>query len=58
METQLYFTMQKYNPLKETKNPSRYYYYNSIITKSQISTQAKIPSFKNILIYKKNRPII
>ncbi len=32
METQLYFTMQKYNPLKETKNPSRYYYYNSIIT--------------------------
>jgi len=34
METQIpiYFTMQKYNPLKkETKNPSRYY-YNSIIT--------------------------
>jgi hypothetical protein len=36
--------MQKYNlsknPLKETQNPSRYY-------NSQVSTQAKISSFKN-----------
>jgi hypothetical protein len=32
--------------LKKNQNPSRYY-YNSIITKSQVSTQAKIPSFKN-----------
>jgi hypothetical protein len=39
METQIYFTMQKYtyflsskNPLKETKNPSRYYYYYNSIT--------------------------
>jgi hypothetical protein len=40
--------MQKYslqkNPLKRNQNPSRY--YNSI-TKSQVSTQAKISSFKN-----------
>jgi len=41
----------KKNPLKETKkHPSRY--YNSIITKSQVSTQAKNtifqkPSYKN-----------
>jgi hypothetical protein len=39
--------MQKYNfqanPLKENQNPSRY--YNSI-TNSQVSTQAKISSFK------------
>jgi hypothetical protein len=51
-----YFTMQKYNlqknPLKWNQNPSRY--YNSI-TKSQVSTQAKIPSFKNP--HNKNRPI-
>jgi hypothetical protein len=41
------FTMQKYNlqknPLKETKNPSKY--YNSI-TSLKVSTQAKISSFK------------
>jgi hypothetical protein len=45
-----YFTMQKYNlpknPLpKRNQNPSRYY-YNSI-TNLQVSTQAKISSFKN-----------
>jgi hypothetical protein len=52
--------MQKYNlqinPLKETKkNPSRY--YNSIIINPQVSTQAKISSFKNPHI-KINKPII
>jgi hypothetical protein len=50
-----YFTMQKYNSpknkssiifIKKTQNPSRY--YNSIITHlNQVSTQAKISSFKN-----------
>jgi len=35
------------NPLKANQNPSRYY-YNSIITNPQFSTQAKIlSSFKN-----------
>ncbi len=41
--------MQKYslqnNPLKRNQNPSRYYYVS--ITKSQVSTQAKISPFKN-----------
>ncbi len=49
METQIYFTMQKYNlqknPLKQNQNPSRFY-YNSI-TNLKFSTQAKISSLKN-----------
>jgi hypothetical protein len=32
------------NPLKETKILQKYY---NFVTKSQVSTQAKIPSFKN-----------
>jgi hypothetical protein len=43
-----YFTMQKYNsqknPLKETKILPTYF---NFITKSQVSTQAKLSSFKN-----------
>jgi len=53
--------MQKYINLpkkksskKETQTLSRY--HNFIITKSQVSTQDKISSFKNPHI--KNRPII
>jgi hypothetical protein len=45
----------KYNVQKSSKrnqNPSSY--YNSTITKSQVSTQAKISSLKNP---HKNRPI-
>jgi hypothetical protein len=49
-----YFTLQKYTLQKKfsikkktPQNPSRYYYYNSIITNLQVSTQAKISSFKN-----------
>jgi len=43
--------MQKYNlqknPLRETQNPSRYY-YNSIITNiSKFQHKPKISSFKN-----------
>jgi hypothetical protein len=53
----IYLIFKKKNPLKENQNPSRYYYYNSIITNSQVSTQAKISSFKNHHI-KINRPII
>jgi len=51
-----YFTMQKYiifkkNPLKEIKNPSRYYYNNSIITNLNFQhKQAKISCFSKILI--------
>jgi len=45
---------KKKSSKKETQNLSRY--HNSIITKSQVSTQAKISSFKNPHI--KNRPII
>jgi hypothetical protein len=50
-----YFTMQKYNlqnnPLKENPNPSRYYYYNSIIITSisSFNTSQNI-IFQNILI--------
>jgi hypothetical protein len=55
METKLkYFTMpKKYlifkkNPLKQrNQNPSRYYYYNSIITNLKFQHKAKISSFKN-----------
>jgi hypothetical protein len=42
------------NPLKANQNPARYY-YNSI-TNPQVSTQAKISSFKNPHI--NNRHII
>ncbi len=38
------------SPLKETKN--HWWYYNSIITKSQVSTQAKISNS-----FQKNPPI-
>jgi hypothetical protein len=52
---QKYINLQKINPLKETQNPS-IYYYNSIITNLKFSTQAKISSSsKNPHI--KNRPI-
>jgi hypothetical protein len=52
-----YFSMQKYNlqkinPLKETKNPSRY--HNSI-TNLKFLTQDKISFFKKKSSYK-NRP--
>jgi len=44
---------KKKSSKKETqKNPSRYY-YNSIITNLQVSTQAKILCFKNPHIKKK-----
>jgi len=46
-----YFTMQilqTNQPFKRTPNPSRYYYYNSIIiTNLKFQTQAKISSFQN-----------
>jgi hypothetical protein len=51
METQIfhhakiYLIFKKYS--KRNQNPSRYYNY---ITKSQVSTQAKISSFKNLHI--------
>jgi hypothetical protein len=57
METQIYWPCQNIISKKSSKRnqkPSRY--YNSLI-KSQVSTQAKISSFKNPHI-KKNRPII
>jgi hypothetical protein len=38
------------NPLKGTKNPSRYYYYNSVITNLKVSTQAKIYHLSKILM--------
>jgi len=48
-----YFTMPKYNlqknPLKETQNPSRYY-YNSIITNLKFQHKFKISSFKHLHI--------
>jgi hypothetical protein len=48
-----YFTMQKYNlqkspfKIKKNQNPSRYYYYNSIITNLKFQHKPKISSFKN-----------
>jgi hypothetical protein len=48
------YNLQK-SPLKETKNPSRYY-YNSIITNLKFQHKPKISSFKNP--HNKNRPII
>jgi hypothetical protein len=48
MEIQVYLTIQKYNLQKKSskrnQNPSR---YHNPITKSQVSTEAKISSFKN-----------
>jgi hypothetical protein len=58
METQKYFTIAKNilfkNPLKETKNPSRY--YNSITDLKFQHKPRYQSSFKNPHI--KNRPII
>jgi hypothetical protein len=56
-----YFTMQKYNlpkkkSSKRNQNPSRYYYYNSIITNLKFQHKPL-----NIIFQKnsyKNRPII
>jgi hypothetical protein len=61
MKTQIFSACKniiifKKSPLKETQNPSRYY-YNSILTKSQVSPQAKKDHFSKKYSYK-NRPII
>jgi hypothetical protein len=44
METQIFHhakTLSSKNPLKETKNPSRYYYYNSIIANLKFPHKSK-----------------
>jgi hypothetical protein len=64
METQFYFTMQKnlylififLKSFKRNQNPSRYYYYNSIITNLKFQHKPKLSSFKNPPI--KIKPII
>ncbi len=38
------------NPLKEKQNPSRYYYYNSIITNLKFQHKPKYIIFLKILI--------
>ncbi len=56
-----YFTMQKYNLQKKcserNQNPSRYYYYNSIITNLKFQHKPKNIIFQKSS-YNKNRPII
>jgi hypothetical protein len=54
--------MQKYNlqkilKKKKTQNPSRYYYYNSIITNLKFQHKPKNIIFQKSS-YDKNRPII
>ncbi len=60
MKTQIFhhakkYNLQKKNLLKETQNPSRYY-YNSV-TNLKFQHKPKLSSFKNPHI-KINRPII
>jgi hypothetical protein len=55
MEKLKYFTTQKklylififFKSFKRNQNPSRYYYYNSIITNLKFQHKPKLSSFKN-----------